>query len=81
MKNNLSKFLLTIALFAGMVLSTFWQLITSNLRVKVLVEKKESLAGTKVFIEYLISGTAYVTSVLKNERYSLNSMNLQHLFL
>jgi uncharacterized membrane protein len=81
MKNNLNRFLLTVMFFAGMVLTTFWQLITSNLIGKVLVEKKELLAGAKVFIKNLLPSTAYVTYILNDEYSSSDHMKLQHLFI
>ena len=81
MKNNSNKFLLTVMLFTVMVITTFMQLITSDLSVKLLAKKKEPLAGAKVFIKNLHAGSAYVTSALNDLRYSIDCMKLQHLFL
>ena len=76
MKNTINKLLLTVVLFAEIVLTNFKQLITSKFCAKVLVEKKQLPAGAKVFIKKLFSGTAYVTFVLNDERYSIDRMKL-----
>ena len=76
MKNNLNKLLLTVVLFAGMVLTTLGQVTTSSISGKVFDEKKEALTGATVVARHIPTGTVYGTTVLSDGRYNISGMRI-----
>jgi hypothetical protein len=76
MKDNLNKFLLTMVLFAGMVLTTMGQVTTSSISGTVLDEKNEPLTGATVFVKHIPTGTTYGTLVAIDGRYTISGMRV-----
>lgn len=73
MKNNLNKLLLTVMLFAGMVLTTLGQVTTSGISGRI-TGGGESLPGAAVVAVHVPSGTQYGTVTNAEGRFSLQGM-------
>ena len=73
MKNNLNKLLLTIVLFAGMVLTTLGQVTTSGIRGRI-TSGTESLPGAAIVAVHIPSGTQYGTTTNTEGRFSIQGM-------
>ncbi len=76
MKDNLNKILLTVVLFAGMVLTSLGQVTTSSISGKILDEKKEPLIGATVVVKHIPTGTIYGTLVQSDGRYTISGMRV-----
>ncbi|MCX6238666.1 MAG: TonB-dependent receptor [Bacteroidia bacterium] len=73
MKNNLNKLLLTVVLFAGMVLTTLGQVTTSGMSGRI-TGGTESLPGAAIVAVHVPSGTQYGTTTNADGRFSLQGM-------
>jgi len=73
MKNNLNKLLLTIVLFAGMVLTTLGQVTSSGMNGKI-TGNKESLPGAAIVAIHVPSGSQYGTVTNSDGRFSIQGM-------
>jgi len=74
MKNNLNKLLLTIVLFAGMVLTTLGQVTTSGMNGKITGPDNESIPGATILAVHQPSGTQYGTVSNSEGRFTLQGM-------
>src|SRR5674476_759826 len=74
MKNNLNKLLLTIVLFAGMVLTTLGQVTTSGMNGKITGPDNESIPGATILAVHQPSGTQYGTISNADGRFTLQGM-------
>ena len=75
MKNNLNKLLLTVVLFAGMVLTTLGQVTTSGISGRI-TGGNESLPGAAIVAVHVPSGTQYGTVTNADGRYSIQGMRV-----
>ncbi|HEY3389781.1 MAG TPA: carboxypeptidase regulatory-like domain-containing protein, partial [Prolixibacteraceae bacterium] len=73
MKNNLNKLLLTVVLFAGMVLTTLGQVTSSGMNGKI-TGNKESLPGAAIVAIHVPSGSQYGTVTNAEGRFSIQGM-------
>jgi len=73
MKNNLNKLLLTVVLFAGMVLTTLGQVTTSGISGRI-TGGDVSLPGAAVVAVHVPSGTQYGTVTNADGRFSIQGM-------
>ena len=73
MKNNLNKLLLTIVLFAGMVLTTLGQVTSSGMNGKI-TGNKESLPGAAIVAIHVPSGSQYGTVTNSDGRFTIQGM-------
>ena len=73
MKNNLNKLLLTVVLFAGMVLTTLGQVTTSGISGRI-TGGTESLPGAAIVAVHVPSGTQYGTTTNAEGRFSIQGM-------
>jgi len=73
MKNNLNKLLLTVVLFAGMVLTTLGQVTSSGMNGKI-TGNNESLPGAAIVAIHVPSGTQYGTVTNADGRFTIQGM-------
>ncbi|NEW83545.1 MAG: TonB-dependent receptor [Mariniphaga sp.] len=74
MKNNLNKLLLTIVLFAGMVLTTLGQVTSSGMNGKITGPDNESIPGATILAIHQPSGTQYGIISNADGRFTLQGM-------
>jgi hypothetical protein len=73
MKNNLNKLLLTVVLFAGMVLTTLGQVTSAGMSGKI-TGNSETLPGAAIVAVHVPSGTIYGTVTNSEGRFTLLGM-------
>lgn len=73
MKNNLNKLLLTVVLFAAMVLTTLGQVTSSGMSGKI-TGNNETLPGAAIVAVHVPSGTQYGTVTNSEGRFTLLGM-------
>ncbi len=72
----MKKRLLSVVLFFGIVLSTFAQVTTSNIRGLVTDDKNETLPGASVVAIHTPTGTKYGGTSNLDGRYNLLNMRV-----